>query len=548
MSLLHGKSSRRILPRWRASKSASQNMDFTAAKPIAPQPTRFDDPVPQLAHDFEVDPTIGTAADLLSNAILTSNTDAAEKAIRFIQQNEAHAPKSLLALARTASGNDPSLFGANPSDAEQVRQTRRLLRLNPRNPMLWSDFSRHFASVGNRDRAKRCMQVAMALAPNHRWMLRTASRFMAHQGERVEAHKLLANHPRTRHDPWLLAAEIACAQAAGRSPKYWGLANDIIRSGVYAPQHTSELATAIAMMQLEAGDKKKARKIVEKGLIAPTENTLAQVLWAKEHRHLPDGAELAHMVQGRSDAYEADYHLAVAQGNLLDALSSAYSWGHDEPFAARPRIEIAYLASLLDDHARTIEMARAVRRLDGESDPTLEMNSIFATLSAGRLNPEVHMVEIESIYLRLFRAIEQKKDTAYHAMANLGLWYYRYGDKSIGRDLYGKAIEVAEKLNLESAAMAATFAAREAILAKEMDSSAMLQRAEDLSKRSKNKASAFYIRKLQALRIAPEKAESILSPQSAMQFLKVERPAPAFRVEKAKTGNGLILIVPKKLK
>lgn len=547
MSLQHGKSKRRILPRWRDSKKASQGADFAATRPIIRQPEFAGNPVPENAYAFSTHRSIGTAAELLSNALLTGNADAARDAIEFIRQNEKLAPNSLILLAQSLSNTSPLEAGeVLLSEQDHIRKIRRLLNLNPANPMLWSDLARHCASHGNQRWAKRYMMVALQLAPNHRWMLRTASRFLAHQKDPVAAHKLLSSHPRTQHDPWLIAAELACAQVAGRPPKFWRQANDIIRFNTFAPQHMSELATAIAMMELEAGAKKKAKKFVEKGLLVPTENTLAQVLWAKENKHLPDGLELQQLVRLAPDAYEADYHVSIFNGDLLAAKRSAETWGEDEPFAARPRMEMAYVSSLLDDHEGAIEMARAVYLLDGKQEHTLEMNSIFAKLSSGKLNLDDHSRKLENIHQKLYRCIEQREDDAYHAMANLGLWYYRYGDKAFGYELYQRAIQIAEKYHLlDCAAMAATFAAREAILASDTNSLAVLEQAHALARRSKNKASEFYLRKLDALRRAPHEADTILSPKSAKQFLKVENP-PAYRLEK--NSKGLVLVIPKKPK
>ena len=184
------------------------------------------------------------------------------------------------------------------------------------------------------------------------------------------------------------------------------------------------------MMELEAGERKKARKYILRGLEAPTENTLAQVFWAKENKHLTDGYDLDQLVRTAEDAYEADYRLNLQQGNLLAALQAARTWGTDEPFAARPRSEIAFVASLLDDHNLTVEMANAVYLLDGQKDPTLEMNAIFATLSSGKLTPENDSQKIEKLQHQLIRAIEQRKDDAYHAMAKsrplaLSVWQPR---------------------------------------------------------------------------------------------------------------------------
>lgn len=545
MSILHSKTDRRILPRWRLSKKASRSAEFfstTRTKQVTANTEIF---LNQAADDFERSPTIGMAAGLISSALLAGKTEKSEVAVEFVLEHENDSPHALLSLAKTLSNKEAS-DETELSHQISVAQTRELLRVYPNSPVLWSDMARHFASISNKKQAYRCMQTALKLAPDHRWMLRTSARFLVHQGDPIAAHKLLAQHSRTRHDPWLIAAELACAQVAGRPPKFWRQAGDILKRDSVAPVHFSELATAVAMMDLEAGEMKKARKCVNKGLVSPTENTLAQVFWAKENRHLNDGFKLDELVRSAKDAYEADYQLNLANGELLKALASAETWADDEPFAARPKSEIAYIASLLDNYDLVIKMASDVERLDSHKDPTLMMNSIFATLSSGKYSLESHGVSLERLCSKLTSVANENKDS-YHALANLGLWHYRYGDKAKGKDFYQKAILITQKLHLtEAAALAATFLAREAILARDDSAGDVLQQAKELSKKSKSKASEFYVRKLDVLFQNPSKASDILSPQSAKQFIKAESKLPLYRVEKTEEGH-VLWVPPKKI-
>ena len=92
--------------------------------------------------------------------------------------------------------------------------------------------------------------------------------------------------------------------------------------------------------------------------------------------------------------------------------------------------------------------------------------------------------------------------------------------------------------------MAAIFAAREAILSEVAFASDDLHQAKEISKRTKSKASEFYIRKLDALIQNPRKASYILSPESAKQFIKVESKPLQYRIEK--TEKGQILWIPSK--
>lgn len=546
MSLQQGKSERRILPRWQASTKAAQTGGFASLK-APPKVTvisgqQFD----SVQESFLASPDVGTAAEMLAIALLEGKEATAKSAAAFIEEHAAKAPATLLRFARSAihQGDEQALAVTKT----QVRSARSLLRLNPDNPLIWSDMARHYASLGHKERANRCMRIALQLAPDHSWMLRTASRFFVHQQDADGAHALLANHPRTRQDPWLIAAELACAQVCGRTPKYWKQANEILRFDKFAPRHISELATAVAMMELEgAGGRKRARKLVVRGLLAPTENTLAQIFWAKQQKHLGNGFGLDELLRDANDAYEADFRRALAEGDLLAALRAARTWCVDEPFAARPKAEVAYIASLLDDHDLTAEMERAVIRIDGEADPTLRMNALFSKLSSGILTIEKNREELLRIRGSLVNAIEQKKDEAYHAIANLGLWHYRYGAIEDGWDLYQKAIAIAEKrFSLEAATQAAVFAAREAILSRDSRAPKILVQAKDLAKRSKNKACEFYLRKIDVLATSPDQANQILSPSSAERFLTVAAPeqemTPAFHVKRE--GGRLVVIVP----
>lgn len=490
------------------------------------------------AADFNTSPSIGTAAELVSSAILTNDKETLNRAARFILKNENTAPATLVAFVKSVievkNSDQDRMVQARP-----VVKTRALLRTHADNPLLWSDMARHYASLGDKKRAFKCIQTALQLAPNHRWVLRTASRFLVHQDDALAAHKLLSTHPRTAYDPWLIAAEIACAQVAKKGSKFWRQAKNMLKLNNLSPVHLSELAIAVGMKELESGEWKRARKYVHTGLIAPTENTLAQVFWATENRHLSDGYQLDQLVKSANDAYEADFRLNMAQGNLLAALKSAETWSEDEPFAARPKFEVAYVASLLDNHALTIDMARQVTRLDRDHHPGLEMNCVFARLSSGQYSIEKDADEIEGLRSKIVRSIERDGETAYHAIANLALWNYRFGDQVEGKNLYQKAILAAEKAQaLEDAALAATFGAREAILAKDDSAALILQQAKVLTLRSKNKASEFYIRKLDALIQTPSEATRILSPDTAENFIAA-RPSRAgiLRVEKGKSGR-----------
>lgn len=544
MSLTHSKAVRRILPRWRRSNRASSGADFTS---LRPKPQGKGDPSRELRLNiaaFAEVPSIGSAAELISVALLQNRNEEARSAADFLLEQQAHVPELLLNLARRVAGDNVPVARLEISLQRQVHETRRLLQIDPRNPVLWSDMARHYAAQGKREQARRSMSTALQLAPDHRWVLRTTARFLAHQNDPVAAHRLLATHPRTKSDPWLIAAELACAQTAERPPKFWKQACDMLRMGALHPRHLTELATAVAMIELEDGKRKQAKRLVERGLIDPTENTLAQVCWAQENRRLSDVLPMDKLVRSAGDAYEADCRLKILHGDLQAAMQAAQTWQCDEPFAARPCEEMAYIASLLDDHDTTLQMFDRVLRLDGVASKSLELNAIFATLSAGKLNLDRDADTLARMAEKLVSMGRESDSDAYHAMANLGLWHYRYGTLEMGRMLYRQSIQAAQKVNASAAAVAATFAAREEILKGSTLAVDALTEAKALMGKCQFKAGEFYLRKLEALLRRPQDAGEILSPASAPRFLaayKAADKAQVVRVERTKDGYTLWL-------
>lgn len=523
MSVSKSKSNRHILPRWRSSFVENGSRELVALKKPNTLIKEDRSHAVEAKHDFELEPSIGRAADILAMSISHESPELVERASRFIMEHEDEAPPLLFAFVkekitghqeRSAQPDE----NQHPPYKQSVSQTRSQLRINPQNPLLWSDLGRHFATLGKKREAKRCMQIALGQAPNHRKMLRMMSRFLAHAGEHEEAHKLLAKHPLTKRDPWLMAAELACSQIAARKPTSWSKANDIIKNKLVSPQHMTELATAVAMMELEVGNNKRAKKLVKAGLVNPTENTLAQVFWAQENKHLQDGFHLESLVRHTNKAYEAEFQMMMSEGRLLDALKAAKEWDDDEPFAARPKFEIAYIASLIDQLDVTLEMGRLVKQIDGDLDPVLEMNCIYATLSIGEVFTAPDLVKIHD---RIVQLQEQSKDTSYQALANLGLFHYRYGDRGLGRRYYQEALSLALSGKLyDQAAMASVFFARESILAGDEDAKQVLTETHLLVDKARNKIGEFYLRKLQDLIMNPQNAEEILSPRTAKKYLE----------------------------
>lgn len=518
MSIARDQYDRRLLPRWRASSDLGEAQELLPIRP-AKQIALSEDGrhLRESRYQFEITPTIGHALDLFSAAIVTKSAEAdIHRAAQHLLSHANELAPSLKNLVQRYAGGRPSEATAEPQhDRVIVANSRRLLRINPRNPLVWADLARHYAATGNKKRAIQNMQVALALAPDHRWIIRAAVRCFVHCEESVYAHRILSQHPRTKQDPWLIAAELATAQDANRPPHFWRQANQMLQWGNLRPEHLSELSTAVAMYDLESSGARRARKHLAKGLDLPTENALAQIAWAVQQKHLTGMTSIDELVESNRNAHEAEFHRRAAAGDYLRALDACKRWSDDEPFAGRPFTGLAFLSSILDDYENTIHYANRAQTLDGKLDITTRLNRIYAELSLG--------VATQSNMLEWFRDelySLMKENESTHLLANLGLWYYRAGLPERGREFYEKSIALSvKKGQLEQASMASAFCCREAILQNETDAGEFLAKTDQLATRARNVAAAFYVRKLKALISAPEKAKYILSPESAAEFI-----------------------------
>jgi tetratricopeptide (TPR) repeat protein len=547
VTIYNEKTKRRVVPRWRSSTVAASAKDF---QPLSisnaghPTEANENDAFLLQVEGFEQSPDLGRAAELLATALRLGDTVRAKKPAEFIRLQGSLAPSILSDIAVSVlSGVKTSLVTQQVvEDASAIAYMRRLLRQRPRSANLWVDLARHQAALGETDKAQKSMRIGLALAPNHRWILRSASRLLLHAGEPEAAHKLLANHPRTRQDPWLMSAEIASAQIAKRPPKFVARAREILRPKSFPAAHISELAAAVATVELEAGANRSARRLLKLALQDPTENALAQVEWAE--RDSRDGFDLEPIVSRTPDAYEASCWVKYNEGQIEDALRAAREWLIDETYATRPVGMVCYLASFLDDYDTVVKTAQEA--LTRHPTEVLHRNNlIFGVLSKGAIFERTDSTELAEHLEFLRRRISSKGEDALQATANAGLLFYRIGRSEEGRQLYEATIVAAEKLsNHLISAHAAVMNAREAILMGSLWATEALHKAHDLAKRVVSPGLNFYLRKLDSLHKNPHTAAFILTPNAAKQFTPRKPfvdPFKDIRVENTESGPMLWL-------
>jgi tetratricopeptide (TPR) repeat protein len=434
--------------------------------------------------DWQDAPSSATASDLAGAALAAGVPQLAEDAARFLLSLKDRVPEPARVVARAVleSGMhaeeepEPSTLGRS-SSVVAIRALKLRVRRFPRNALMWLDMAREYVALAQAAQAESCVRVSLALAPNSRFVLRSAARFYLHEGDPERAHRLLRNTAVTRHDPWLVAAEIATASVAGKTSKLVKPGQSMINSGKFGSAHLSELASALASLELAEGDRGRARKLFRLALENPTDNTVAQVSWAGRQLRLLE-VEPVHLSVPRTfEAQAWERYRGLEWGA---AAQSAELWLADEPYASRPAIFGSFVAgAALGDYALSGRFAEQGLQAN-PTDVTLLNNLAFSLANRGN-------IEGAARTLARVNPGSASQESMIAVLATEGLIRYRSGDRAAGNAKYLEAIELAERLHaIEAMAWALLYLAREEMLSGAADVPPILARAANVLKNARS--------------------------------------------------------------
>jgi len=376
-------------------------------------------------------PSIETAAPLLEAAIVLGRPEGARDAASFILRDEISAASSIKTLAQALVSQDEQLslpFHEPPREALRKLKTR--LREDPRDALLWVDIARHYSTIGQNDRAMRALDIALKLAPNNRFVVRSAVRLNVHRDHPDQAHHLLLKTRATATDPWLMSAEIATASLAEKAPQFVRQARSVLDDGNFPARDLAELAGAIATLDLESGKGIRAKKLFRQSLIDPNENVVAQANWASRHHHAVtlDPALIARIPR----TFEAAAWAAFEAGAWTKALEEAWLWAQDEPFSKLPASHGSFVAVTIGEYEQGEAFARQGLQ-PNPHDATLLNNLVVALAYQGRT------AEARKAFLKIPRSSENEIVLD----ATEGLIFSREGKIDLARDAYAAAMEKA---------------------------------------------------------------------------------------------------------
>ena len=443
MAVIHRDGTRHVLPRWRSFLASGSANDLDALF-VPPGETAPDmDALSGRLDDWRRERSVGTATDLLGAAVTVGTLEAAESARQFLASlGETTAPfvRELAQIGRgggaTAEGGTDGVVGM---EGAKIHRLRARLREFPLDAIAWTELARLHLATGQVEKAKMCMSGALQLGSQSRFVTRAAVRLWTHLREPDRARRILAHGGRTDEDPWLTAAEIASATMMKKSSRYIRVGRRMIEDAKYAWRSRSELAAAIGTVDLGSGNRRGAKKLFTKALIEPTENSVAQAIWAARPEVGGLDGDVVRDWVGADGAFEARARQLYYVGEWSRMLVECWQWHATEPFSTRPAMWGSYVATIaLDNGEEGRRFAEAGLRAN-PGDFSLLNNLAFFHICDGDIGEGRRFV-------RLCEARLDGRHTRRAVVAaTKGLLAMTEGRVSDGRRLYDEARRIAEE-------------------------------------------------------------------------------------------------------
>jgi Flp pilus assembly protein TadD len=486
---------RRVLPRWRDRQTSVNLREAEAVNQrLTPRVLELDSLNIDLER-FSSEPSTAFAAELVGRAVAIGNAELALPASEYLQRNRDLATPPSVNLAMWALGERQNIEAFDPArpildsafrEYQSIAQLKARLKTYPRDALLWLDLARQYTTLGQRGSADRAVLIALGLHPNHRIVLRAATRFYINKGEIDHALDLLHRSPATPRDPWLIAAELAISSMIGegsRPPRFVRQARAFINDDNIQIFHRSELAASLATLELGVARARHVKNLFNLALVQPTENALAQAQWARVLAPTVVPEIEADDFERTQEPYEALAWLHRLSGEHNSALIYSRSWVHDEPFRTEPLLFAAYESHLVGgEPAEPVALMQRAQRLRPNSWLILNNLAFYLILNSGNnianintangIMDQAEKLDVDSfgaitlhatrgfvkfaegkptegrnayqLALSLMLTSDLKREVEWNLLANLARAEYHYGNIELGRQALTRAQTLVE--------------------------------------------------------------------------------------------------------
>lgn len=432
---------RNVIPYWRSFREAVRHGEVATLNKDAAIPVI---PINTYIHDWNSLRTIAAGGDLLSAAIMNGQTQlpVVQEVSRFLLERPDEISSQLRSAAQRILYGKREVEVAKDSIEELlnnkddlIRKIKLLKRYNSvysLNPVSYVELASCYTQLGNVQKAQEMMDIAVRIAPNQRFVSRSAARLYMHLDDKDKAYYILSHNECIKKDPWLLASEIAVRTADGRVSSR--IENGIrLLSSDIIPYELSELGSAVGTVEMLHGSRKKARQAISIATKSPNDNGFAQAVWWAKYY----GENIEFSKQNILQLYEADSIEMLFQDEYDKSLSSAVKWLAQMPFSKRAALfasEVAYT------YIKDYDVANKILKVGLQASPQDTMllnNQAYSCALQGDVAQAARTLSILNAEMKK-HDYNIREHVCYDATC--GLTEYRKGNPERGAELYQKAI------------------------------------------------------------------------------------------------------------
>ena len=424
---------RSIIPRWRSFRNTLLTNELGDRILRSEEGEReLPESLTDKISEWHVNPTLSIARQLVGSAIVHDRYMEARSAAKLLLRSSG-VSRSTRHLAEVVMGKSKIPRSTHRLHVF-IRESRKKTRELPKNPFPWVDLALGHTIVGKSESARKALLTAISLAPNSRFILRSAVRFFVHVGEFDMARDILLRCESIKNDPWLLASQIAVASLANKHPKFTRAARLMINNRIHEETHLSELVGALGTIDFESGRNRRAKQLFKRAIRISNENVVAQARWAIHNGLAIDLYPFRTKVQ---NGFEVRAWNHFYSKNWKSSISNSKEWLEYQQFSSSPALLGSYVSGVvLEDHPTAIRIIENGLRAN-PSNPMLLNNYAYSLASSGQFQKAE----------RALKSIRTNGDSAMHIykMATRGLLRFRQRRILEGQYFYSRGAEVARR-------------------------------------------------------------------------------------------------------
>lgn len=432
-------SSRQLIPRWHTSRKHANfswvgNQEY-AFVGLSEDNLRLDDAI----ENWKRAKNLPNAIELLGIYRSLNNAEgkAYDEVISFLNERVGQLSSSVReVLSPDVKKLDTSeIYSVSDIEIYKIiHKLKEIVRKEPFDALSWNDLAFYYATIGELDKAEKCLTVAYSASKKHPFLARAFSRFLIEIDDPERALSVVSRSYQETQHPFVLSADLALKLQYGLPGANISKANKLLSRYRDNPVYISELAAALGTEEARSGSLKKAKSKFEMATISPTENTISQLHWLGQKHKI----DIKPYIKDAALPYEAQAIKYYEAGNYGDCRSSLLKLQEFQPFSDAALVDATYISlSTLNDPDFVLEHSRKFIRHDHSF---LLMNNYIVALL------EKNMLDDAGAHLKLLISVSDQREYA-TSVATTGLYFFKRGMFDDARMMYEKTLDIFRKTN-----------------------------------------------------------------------------------------------------